>query len=130
MEYIIGDIVMYNNKIMVIKELTDGRYFDLFCPKEELMYILVDVDEVKPIPLSTKILIDNEWFCEEKVLFAYTNVDLKSIGFHVIIEYLDNPPVFAVSYGIEKRHILYTGRYVHQLQHLLFGLGFNHEMKI
>lgn len=36
-EYIKGDIVMYDNKITVVKELRDESHFDLFCPKEGLI---------------------------------------------------------------------------------------------
>ena len=58
------------------------------------------VKDIVPIPLSTKILIDNGWFCEKEVLFAYTTVDLKYRGLYVIIEYLDKPPVFAIGCGV------------------------------
>lgn len=44
-KYINGDVVMYDNKIMVVKEPRDGSYFDLSCPKEGLVYCFVDVDD-------------------------------------------------------------------------------------
>lgn len=34
-KYIVGDVVMYDNKIMVVKEPRDGSHFDLSCPKED-----------------------------------------------------------------------------------------------
>lgn len=36
-KYIEGDVVMYDNKIMVVKEPRDGSHFDLSCPKEGLL---------------------------------------------------------------------------------------------
>ena len=51
-KYIEDDIVKYNDKIMVIKEPRDGSHFDLFCPQEGSVYCLVDVDEIKPIPIT------------------------------------------------------------------------------
>ena len=33
-KYIVGDVVMYHNKIMVVKEPRDESHFDLSCPKE------------------------------------------------------------------------------------------------
>ena len=48
-KYIVGDVVMYDNKIMVVKEPRDGSHFDLSCHKEGLMYCLVDIDEIKPM---------------------------------------------------------------------------------
>lgn len=48
-KYIVGDVVMYDNKIMVVKEPRDGSHFDLSCPKEGLVYSFVGVDEIKPM---------------------------------------------------------------------------------
>lgn len=55
-KYIKGDIVEYDNKVMVIKEPRDGSHFDLSCPKECLVYCLVGVDEIKPVRITPKIL--------------------------------------------------------------------------
>ena len=49
-KFIIGDIVEYDNKVMVVKEQRDRNHFDLSCPKEGLVYCLVAVDEIKPAP--------------------------------------------------------------------------------
>lgn len=37
-KFIIGDIVEYDNKVMIVKEPRDGCHFDLSCPKEWLVY--------------------------------------------------------------------------------------------
>ena len=55
-KYIIGDVVMYDNKIMVVKEPRDGSHFDLFSPKEGLVYNLIDIENIKP---TIKNSIDN-----------------------------------------------------------------------
>lgn len=55
-KYIEGDIVMYDNKIMVVKEPRDGSHFDLSCPKEGLTYCLVSVDDIEPVDLTSAIL--------------------------------------------------------------------------
>ena len=55
-KYIVGDVVMYGNKIMVVKEPRDGSHFDLSCPKEGLVYCLVEIDEIKPVNLTQEIL--------------------------------------------------------------------------
>ena len=60
-KYIEDDIVKYNDKIMVIKEPRDGSHFDLFCPQEGSVYCLVDVEEIKPIPITSEILEKNRW---------------------------------------------------------------------
>lgn len=61
-EYIVNDIVMYDNKIMVVKEPRDGIHFDLSCPKEGLVYCFVSVEDIKPVVLTTNILRKNRWF--------------------------------------------------------------------
>lgn len=55
-KYIEGDVVMYDNKIMVVKEPRDGSHFDLSCPKEGLVYCLVDIENIKPVRLTPEIL--------------------------------------------------------------------------
>lgn len=65
-KYIIGDVVEYDNKIMVVKEPRDGSYFDLSCHKEGLVYCFVGVDEVKPVDITPAILEKNGWDKEEK----------------------------------------------------------------
>ena len=65
-KYIVGDVVMYDNKIMVIKEPRDGSHFDLSCPKEGLVYCFVGVEDIKPIVLTPEILEKNGWDKEEK----------------------------------------------------------------
>lgn len=60
-KYIVGDVVMYHNKIMVVKEPRDGRHFDLSCPKEGLVYNLVDIENIKPVRLTPEILEKNGW---------------------------------------------------------------------
>ena len=65
-KFIIGDIVMYDNKVMVVKEPRDGSHFDLSCPKEGLVYCFVGVDEIKPVDITPAILERNGWDKEEK----------------------------------------------------------------
>lgn len=60
-KYIVGDVVMYHNKIMVVKEPRDGSHFDLSCPKEGLVYDLVDIEDIKPVRLTPEILEKNGW---------------------------------------------------------------------
>lgn len=66
-EYIIGDVVMYNNKIMIIKEPRDGIHFDLSCPEENtLVYCYVGVKDIKPVNLTPAILERNGWDKDEE----------------------------------------------------------------
>ena len=52
-KYIVGDVVMYHNNIMVVKEPRDESHFDLSCPKEGLVsFTLMTASE----PRSTTLI--------------------------------------------------------------------------
>lgn len=128
-KYIINDIVLYNNKIMVIKEPIDGIHFDLYCPKEGLIYCFVDVSEIKPVRLTIAILEKNGWNKRTKVCYD---------GEH--LESFNNPSFplehFAIVFTEKGIRVTYDClpvreiKYVSDLQHLLFGLNINHEMEV
>ena len=110
-EYIIGDIVMYDNKIMVIKEPRDGIHFDLSCPEEKLVYYCVRVEDIKPMPLTSEILENNGW---------------KWDGQDFVGACLLYPEGNYFVFDAFRTEI----KYVHQLQHLLFGLGIDFDFNL
>ena len=110
-EYIIGDIVMYDNKIMVIKEPRDGIHFDLSCPEEKLVYCCVGVEDIKPMPLTSEILEKNGW---------------KWDGQDFVGACLLYPEGNYFVFDAFRTKI----KYVHQLQHLLFGLGIDFDFNL
>ena len=133
-KYIEDDIVKYNDKIMVIKEPRDGSHFDLFCPKEGLVYCLVDVDEIKPVNLTPAMLEKNCWDKEEKEGSVFS-LSEAFMGGDENDE--DNYTCFQLYYQNKKdgwvidmrgEPLKFEIHYVHELQHLLFGLGLNSEM--
>ena len=126
-EYIKGDIVMYHNKIMVVKEPRDGSHFDLFRPKEGLVYCFVGVEDIKPVVLTPEILEKNGWkkkmYCDWcHYLPIEGNILYLSKGIGI-------DGAFSVGVGQDMSHIACIS-FVHQLQHLFFGLGINHEMEV
>lgn len=82
-------------------------------------------DEVSPIPLTTEILEKNGWKDDgydwykfpTKRAYLYITKDITTLG------------EFLVCVGLD-RHNLASINFVHQLQHLLFGLGLNSEMEV
>ena len=135
-KYIEDDIVKYNDKIMVIKEPRDGSHFDLFCPKEGLVYCLVDVDEIKPVNLTPAMLEKNCWDKEEKEGSVFS-LSEAFMGGDENDE--DNYTCFQLYYQNKKdgwvidmrgEPLKFEIHYVHELQHLLFGLGLNSEMEV
>ena len=120
-EYIVGDVVMYDNKIMVVKEPRDGSHFDLSCPKEGLVRCFVGVDEIKPVSLTPEILEKNGWEKPD----GFDSYWLNKIGL------LQEGDTWHSALGSTKNAItLGNILYVHQLQHLLFGLELNSEMEV
>jgi hypothetical protein len=137
-KYIVGDIVEYDNKVMVVKEPRDGSHFDLSCQKEALVYCFVGVDKVRPVRITPEILEKNGWKKEvmsrgvKNSHLVYTKPDIEEYGyFPIYIEkgIGDEFDVYPFTDNNVCTQIAYI-KYVHQLQHLLFGLGINHEMEV
>lgn len=125
-KYIEGDIVEYDNKVMVIKEPRDGNHFDLSCPKEGLVYCFVDIDEIKPIPITVEILKKNGWKKEMYHNWYYLPLERTLL---YIIEGIGIDGAWLVRVGLNMSYIANIS-FVHQLQHLFFGFGINHEMEV
>ena len=126
-KYIEGDIVEYDNKVMVIKEPRDGSHFDLSCPKEGLVYCFVGVEDIKPVVLTPEILEKNRWRTQNRWYYyldvaegfiSYIGIDFKhkSNKGHLYVE-------------VDRNNMVEI-QYCHELQHFLFGLGINYEMEV
>ena len=127
-KYIVGDVVIYHNKVMVVKEPRDGSHFDLSCPKEGLGYCFVGVDEIKPVSLTPEILEKNGWNKEpsENVMWYKYRTDKSNL---YICKDTFNNKDWLVCVALDK-HYIANINYVHQLQHLLFGLGLSMDLKV
>ena len=95
-------------------------------------------DEVSPIPLTTEILEKNGWVKEvmsrgvKNSHWVYTKPDIEEYGyFPIYIEkgIGDEFDVYPFTDNHDCKQIAYI-KYVHQLQHILFGLGLDSEMEL
>lgn len=136
-KYIEGDIVMYGNLIMIIKEPRDGNHFDLLWQKR-VVYSNIDIEDIKPVPLTPEILEKNGWKKEvmsrgtKNSHWVYTKPDIEEYGyFPIYIEkgIGDEFDVYPFTGNHVCKQIAYI-KHVHQLQHLLFGLSLNSEMEV
>ena len=119
-KYIVGDWVKFLfEESKVIEVYEDGSYYMdspniTGCPKEE---------ELSPIPLVPAILEKNGWK-KEKYGIVYSKNVSETIYFRL----------FGKNYGWTLRcgnlDLIKKVEFVHELQHLLFGLGLNSEMKV
>ncbi|WP_444367354.1 hypothetical protein [Prevotella sp.] len=132
-KYIKGDIVMYDNRIHTIMDTLELNNY-------ELSYIRYQVNqlELSGVPLTTEILEKKGW--KEEVMsrgvknshLVYTKPDIEEYGyFPIYIEkgIGDEFDVYPFTDNNVCKPIAYI-KYVHQLQHLLFGLGLNAEMEV
>ena len=119
-KYIEGDVVMYDNKIMVIKEPRDGSHFDLSCPQERLVYCFVGVDEIKPVLLTSAILLKNGWI-KGQIYFRHSRIPR--------IKLCTDESEFKWSVSINNDIMGGYISYVHELQHILFAFGIEEEME-
>ena len=135
-KYIIGDIVEYDNKVMVVKEPRDGNHFDLSCPKEGLAYCFVVVEDIKPVVLNPEILEKNGWDKEGK---DGSDFSLSEAFMGGDEDDEDNYTCFQLYYQNKKdgwvidmrgEPLKFEVHYAHELQHLFFGIGINHEMEV
>ena len=128
-EYIKGDIVMYDNEIYIIMDTLGVNNY-------ELSYIEHPVHqlELSGVPITPEILEKNGWkFLKHHERNSYDDVSWDS--YHKpaetnisLIFYQEEEAFFPFLYAqeISEKPI----RYIHQLQHLLFGLGLNSEMEV
>lgn len=134
-KYIIGDVVEYGNNIMIIKEPREEGHFDLLW-NNWIIYSYINIEEIKPIPLTTEILEKNGWDKEEKDGSVFS-LSEAFIGGDEDDE--DNYTCFQLYYQNKKdgwvidmrgEPLKFEIHYIHELQHLFFGLGINHEMEV
>ena len=116
-KYIVDDIVMYKNKIHTIMDILGVNNY-------EISYIEHPVHqlELSGVPITTEILEKNgwmllrmyHWFIEKECL-KLRLLELDNHSWYVYIG--DN---------LIRRNM----HSVSDLQHILFGLGINHEMEV
>lgn len=123
-KYIVGDIVMYKNRIhTIIDTLKLNNY--------ELSYVRHSVNrvELSGVPLTPEILEKNGWYgathskqSDDATKILYKTFKRK--GYPTIKASQDLKITCELSPFIVKLES------VSDLQHLLFGLGINHEMEV
>ena len=124
-EYIKGDIVMYDNRIHTIMDKLELNNY-------ELSYIehLVHQLELSGVLLTPEILEKNGWD------FIGYKMDFSGSMFNIYSKHNILPDLYyyyatkSFSVSICGKVALSNMKYVHELQHLLFGLGLNSEMEV
>ena len=122
-KYIIGDLVKYKvGGLEFIAEITNtSKYGYCFKGVSDDISGTLCKEFAKDIPLTPEILEKNGWVKDKE---GYIN---DSYHLHLCGKY-DGYSVYKV---VNDNVVWLTGvRNVSDLQHLLFGLGINHEMEV
>ena len=127
-EYIKGDIVMYDNRIHTIMDTLGVNNYELSCVEHPVHQL-----ELSGVSITPEILEKNGWDKDNSKFYEYDDdPEYENRYFNWTYDLtldLDDCSVYkgtsCILYGLLSEVI-----YVHQLQHLLFGLGLNSEMKV
>ena len=127
LEYIPGDLVMVKESALqftkdkifkVISSLRSGFVKVVMLNDSSTTYSISN-NAVRPIPLTPEILKKNEWEYDGATwIFKKGNISIFIL--------LDDKTYAAYLLGVRVLEF----HFVHQLQHLLFGLGIKHEMEV
>lgn len=135
LEYIPGDLVKFATNTYTIVNFEENFLYSKIC------YALISTNSTKtafvadrdilPIPLTPEILEKNGWKIEDVNPNDLSNIVSKGIMYRAIKDkeilfFQKGASVFTCPLNWRKIEI----KYVHQLQHLLFGLGLNSEMEV
>jgi len=146
LEYILGDLVMVKksalqfakDKIFKVISSLSGGFVKVVMLNDSSTTYSISNNAIRPIPLTPEILEKNGWV--KKVMsrgvrnshLVYTKPDIEEYGYFPI--YIEKGigkefDVYPFTCNNVCTQIAYI-KYVHELQHLLFGLGLNSEMEV
>ena len=141
--YIPGDLVMVKksalqfakDKIFKVISSLSGGFVKVVMLNDSSTTYSISNNAVRPIPLTSEILEKNGWERNggqySFTFKPYVGYKVELIGFFIEM-FKDEHDMLKYKYFqifLENKNI-YGCFYVHQLQHLLFGLGLNSEMEV
>lgn len=128
-KYIPGDLVFY-----YIPKTTIKKYVKVYVCSTNNALSLEDMDGhlydyigvLYPIPLTPEILEKNGWDKDEECSFKTQLYYKKKFGVKTIFVIVREEGLIVVCDKVRLRII----KYIHELQHLLFGLDLNSDMNL
>ena len=125
LKYIPGDLVIINDKLCSIEYIFMDDEYGL---QDMDGYIhFANVTEIKPISIIPTILEANRWETQNK-WYYFLSINKYSIRY-IGIDFEHKSPKGNLYVEINNDNVAEI-QYCHQLQHLLFGLNLNSELKI
>lgn len=135
-KYIPGDLVMFKNPfepsdtcVGIVKFLGNISDIILLCLYTNLnLEYFIMVENIQGIPITPEILEKNGWNKEPSENVTWYKYRTDKSNLYICKDSFNNKD-WLVCVALDK-HYVANINYVHQLQHLLFGLGLNLEMKV
>ena len=131
--YIPGDLVYIHGSLRIISNC-DGYYATYYDENESLQEVNVNV--IEGIPITPEILEKNGW---DKEGNDGSDFSLSEAFMGGDEDDEDNYTCFQLYYQNKKdgwvidmrgEPLKFEIHYIHELQHIFFGLGINHEMEV
>lgn len=135
LEYIHGDLVKFATNTYTIVNFEENFLHNKICyaliSTNSTKTALVADKDILPIPLTPEILEKNGWKIEDVNPHDFSDFVSKGILYRAIKDkeilfFQKGASVFTCPLNWRRIEI----KYVHQLQHLLFGLGLNSDMEV
>lgn len=132
-KYIPGDLISiyvgvkkYIVEVIGTENENEVFLYQVKFPNGEIQY--ADKDNIIPIPLTPEILDNNKWKRLKTKRYTWWKARFDSVHYFIKPN-KDYPSVWELCRG-KTKHRFKKIRYVHQLQHFLFGLDLNSNMKL
>ena len=128
LEYIPGDLVM--TKTETNNFIPNGvvcKFYDIFRDKVFVSTVMLadnftcKKEDIAPIPLTPEILEKNGW----KSINGKYALKIKNANY-VVLEFTED----GIYTYINENTMLFTIKYIHELQHLLYALHIDSNLKI
>lgn len=128
-EYIPVDLVMVKesalrfakDKIFKVISSLSGGFVKVVMLNDSSTTYSISNNSVRPIPLTPEILEKNRW----RSINGKYALKIKNANY-VVLEFTED----GIYTYINENTMLFIIKYIHELQHLPFGLGLNSEMEV
>ena len=126
-KYIPGDLVYIPKFCNNYTIVSSGKYY-YEARDENDNDVVIEEDDIVPIPLTPEILDNNRWKRLKSKRYTWWRARFDGV-YYFIKPNKDYPSVWELYRG-KTKHRFKKIKYVHQLQHFLFGLDLNSDMRL
>lgn len=129
LEYIPGDLVMVKksalqfakDKIFKVISSLSGGFVKVVMLNDSSTTYSISNNAIRPIPLTPEILEKNGW----KSINGKYALKIKNANY-LVLEFTE----YGIYTYINENTMLFTIKYIHELQHLLYALHIDSNLKI